>query len=119
MIFVLVVGTAMAALTWLVGWWGVLLAASIVGYVFFREGGGGWRVALAAAAAWGALLIVDAAAGPFGTVARTVGGVLRVPGPALVLLTLAFPALLAWSAATFVAGARQLVGARRASVRRR
>jgi hypothetical protein len=113
MIFVLVVGSAMAALTWLLGWWGVLLAASIVGYVFFREGGGGWRVALAAAVAWGALLAIDAAAGPFGTVARTLAGVLRAPGPVLVLLTLAFPALLAWSAATFVAGARQLVAARR------
>jgi hypothetical protein len=113
MIFVLVVGVAMTALTWVLGWWGVLLAAAIVGHVFFREGGGGWRVALAAAASWGVLLAVDAVAGPFGTVARTLGGVMRVPGPALVLLTLAFPALLAWSAATLVAGARQLVAARR------
>jgi hypothetical protein len=113
MIFVLVVGAAMAALSWLLGWWGVLLAASIVGYVFFREGGGGWRVALAAAVAWGSLLAIDAAAGPFGTVARTLAGVLRLPGLVLVLLTLAFPALLAWSAATVVAGACQLVAARR------
>lgn len=113
MIFLLVAGAAMAALTWVLGWWGVLLAAGIVGYVFYREGGGGWRVALAGAASWGALLAVDAAAGPFGTVAHTLGGVLRVPGPALVLLTLALPALLAWSAATLVAGARQLVAGRR------
>jgi hypothetical protein len=113
MIFVLVVGVAMAALTWVLGWWGVLLAAAIAGHVFFREGGGGWRIALAAAASWAALLAADAAAGSFGTVARALAGVLRLPGPALVLLTLAFPALLAWSAATLVAGARQLVAARR------
>jgi hypothetical protein len=113
MIFVLVVGAVMAAFTWLLGWWGVLLEASIVGFVFYREGGGGWRVALAAAAAWGALLAADAAGGSLGTVARTLAGVLRVPGLVLVLLTLAFPALLAWSAATVVAGARQLVTARR------
>jgi hypothetical protein len=112
-IFVLGVGVAMAALTWLLGWWGVLLAASIVGFAFFREGGGGWRVALAAAAAWGALLGADAVTGPSGTVSRTLAGVLRIPAPALVLLTLAFPALLAWSAASLVAGARQLVAARR------
>ena len=113
MIFVLGVAAVMAAFTWLLGWWGVLLAAAIVGFVHFRVGGGGWRVALAGAVAWGALLVVDAAAGAFGTVSRTLAGVLRVPGPALVLLTLAFPALLAWSAATLVAGARQLAAARR------
>jgi hypothetical protein len=113
MIFVLGVAAAMAAFTWLLGWWGMLLAASLVGFVHFRVGGGGWRVALAGAAAWGALLLADVAAGSFGTVSRTLGGVLRVPGPALVLLTLVFPALLAWSAATLVAGARQLVAARR------
>jgi hypothetical protein len=112
-IFVLGVGMAIAALTWLLGWWGVPLAASIVGFTFFREGGGGWRVALAAAAAWGALLVADSVTGSFGTVARTLAGVLRVPAPALVLLTLALPALLAWSAATLVAGARQLFAARR------
>lgn len=103
MIFVLVVALAMAALTWLIGWWGVLLAALIVGYVFRREGGGGWRIALAAAVAWGALLLGDAAAGPLDRVVQTLGAVLRVPGVIVVLLTLAFPALLAWSAATLVA----------------
>ena len=36
-------------------------------------------------------------------VAGTIGGVLGVPGYLLVLLTLAFPALLAWSAATVAA----------------
>ena len=113
MIFVLAVGALMAALTWLLGWWGVLVAASVAGFVHFRVGGGGWRVALAAAVAWGALLLVDAAAGSLGAVTRALSGVLRVPGPALVLLTLAFPALAAWSAATLVAGARQLAVARR------
>jgi hypothetical protein len=112
MIFVLVIGAAMAALTWLVGWWGVALLAAIVGYVHFREGGGGWRVALAAAGAWGVLLVIDVVSGPFATVTRTIGGVLRVPGPVLILLTLAFAALLAWSAATFVAGLRQLAAVR-------
>ena len=109
MIFVLVVSVAMAALTWLLGWWGVLLAAAIVGFVFRDQGGGGWRVALAAALAWAALLVGDALAGPLGVVSATLGGVLRVPGVVLVLLTLAFPALLAWSAATVVAESRRLV----------
>lgn len=113
MIFVLGVGAIMAALTWLVGWWGVVLAAVVVGLLPFRQDGGGWRVALAAAAAWGALLLADATVGPFRAVAGALAGVLRVPAPVLVLLTLAFPALVAWSAATLAAGARQRVAARR------
>jgi hypothetical protein len=118
MIFVLVVSAAMAALTWLLGWWGVLLAAAIVGYVFHDYDGGGWRVALSAALAWGALLAVDALVGPFDVVAGTLGGVLRVPGVALVLITLAFPALLAWSAATVTATARRIAVSGRSWSRR-
>src|SRR5438067_758622 len=107
MIFLLIVGTAIAALTWLLGWWGVPLAASIIGYVYFRERGRAWRAAIAAAGAWGALLAADSLLGPFGSVARILGGVLRLPAAALVVLTLVFPALVGWSAATLVAGARQ------------
>ena len=113
MLFVLAVSAMMAALTWLLGWWGVPIVAAMVGYVHFRQGGGGWRVALAGAVAWGALLLVNATAGSVGAVARTVAGVVGAPPVALVLLTLAFPALLAWSAATVVAGARQRFAARR------
>ena len=112
MIFVLVVAGAMTALTWLIGWWGVLVAALIVGFVFHEHGGGGWRVALAAALAWGVLLAIDAAVGPFGVVSTTLAGVLRVPGYVLVLLTLVFPALLAWSAASVVAEARRMATSR-------
>ena len=115
MIFVAFVAVAMAALTMLMGWWGVLLAALVTGWVFRREGGGGWRIALAASLAWGALLLVDAAAGSLGGVVRTIGGVMRVPGVIVVLLTLAFPALLAWSAATVVSGIAQRFDSRGAA----
>lgn len=113
MIFVAFVAVAMAALTLLLGWWGVLLAALVTGWAFRREGGGGWRIALAAAVAWGALLLADAASGALGAVMRTIGGVMRVPGIVVVLLTLAFPALLAWSAATVMAGVAQRIAPRR------
>lgn len=112
MIFVIFVAVAIAALTWVIGWLGVLLAALIVGFVFHREGGGGWRIALAAALAWGALLVVDVASGPFGALSAMLGGVLRLPGAVLVLLTLAFPAALAWSAATVVAEVRRMLDTR-------
>ena len=102
MIFILFVAAAMAALTWLIGWWGVLVAALVIGYVFRAEGGGGWRIAVAAALAWSMLLAFDAVSGPVGVLGQRLGGVLRVPAVVLVLVTLLFPALLAWSAATVV-----------------
>lgn len=114
MIFVLVVAAAMAALTWILGWWGVLLAALIIGVVLRREGGGGWRVALAAALAWAALLLGNAVLGPLTVVSTTLGGVMQVPAPALLLLTLGFPALLAWGAATVVAETYRVVVGRSA-----
>ena len=113
MIFVLVISAAMGGLTWVLGWWGVAVAAAIVGFVFSEYGGGGWRVALAAALAWAVLLAADGAMGPFGTLGTTLAGVMKVPAAVLVLLTLIFPALLAWSAATLVADARRLVSGRR------
>jgi hypothetical protein len=103
----------MTALTWLLGWWGVLLAALIVGFVFYAEGGGGWRIAVAAALAWGALLGVNASFGALDAVVATLGGVIGVPGVVLVLLTLIFPALLAWSGATSMAEVRRLMQRRR------
>jgi hypothetical protein len=48
------------------------------------------------------LLAFDAVCGPVGVVGQRLGGVLRVPAVVLVLVTLLFPALLAWSAATVV-----------------
>ena len=113
MIFVLVVSAAMGGLTWVLGWWGVAVAAAIVGFVFSEYGGGGWRVALAAALAWAVLLAADGAVGPLRMVGTTLAGVMNVPAAVLVVLTLVFPALLAWSAATLVADARRLVSGRR------
>lgn len=113
MMLVPIVAAAMAVLTWLIGWWAVPLVAAFVGSVLYARGGVAWRVALAAAIAWALLLIVNATAGRLGVTATTVGGVLRMPGVVLVLITLAFPALLAWSAATVAIAVRRLEAARR------
>ena len=112
MIFVLVVAAAMTVLTWVLGWWGIVLVALIIGAVFHEHGGGGWRVGAAASVAWGALLVADVAAGPLGRVATLLGGVMGLPGVVLLLLTIAFPAALAWSASTIAAEARRIVGPR-------
>jgi hypothetical protein len=80
----------------------VLIAAVISGFVFRAEGGGGWRIAVAAALAWAGLIAIDAVSGPVRVVGAKVAGVIGVPSAVLVLVTLVFPALLAWSAATLV-----------------
>lgn len=108
-----IVAAAMAGLTWLVGWWAVPLVAAFVGSVLYVREGVAWRMALAATIAWALLLVVNAASGRLGVAATTLGGVLRVPGVVLVLITLAFPALLAWSAATVAIAVRRLEAARR------
>jgi hypothetical protein len=99
MIPFLITTLAIAAATWLAGWWGVVLAALVVGAVHRRRPGIAWLTALAAIVAWGALLLVDAARGRFGALAAAIGGVMRVPAAAVVVVTLLFAALLAWSSA--------------------
>ncbi len=99
MLALLATALAVAALTWLLGWWGVVVAALVAGVVLSRRHGAAWLVALATALAWAALLAVDAVGGRFSALASSIAGVMRVPVPALLLVTLLFGALLAWSAA--------------------
>jgi hypothetical protein len=94
---------AIAALTWLVGWWGVVVAALALGIVHRRHGGRAAEVALAAALAWGVLLGSDLLVEPGTRLLGVLGGVLGVPVLALVAITLAFPALLAWATAAVTA----------------
>lgn len=113
MMVVPIVAAVMAVLTWLAGWWAVPLVAAFAGSVLHAREGVAWRMALAAALAWAVLLIVDATTGRLSVAATTLGGMLRVPGVVLMLITLAFPALLAWSAATVAIAVRRLEAARR------
>lgn len=109
MIFHLVAALAMAGLTWTFGWWGVAIGGAIIGYAYRRNGGRAWRVALAAAEGWAILLVLDIASGPFGSLASTLQAVMSIPSPALLLVTLLFPALIGWSAAAVVAELATLV----------
>ena len=90
---------AVATLTWSLGWWGVVVAALVAGAVLWRRRGAPWVVALAAVVAWGALIVLDALGGRFSALATSIAGVLRAPAAALLVVTLLFAALLAWSAA--------------------
>ena len=99
MIPLLVTALGVALLTWSVGWWGVVVAALVAGAVLSRRRGAAWLVALAAVVAWGALILVNSVGGRFPTLASSIAGVMRFPPALLVIVTLLFGALLAWSAA--------------------
>ncbi|MDB4917349.1 MAG: hypothetical protein JWM95_4993 [Gemmatimonadetes bacterium] len=94
---------AMALATWICGWWGVALVGIATGVLYRARGGRAWHAALAATMSWALLLIADAIAGPFAHVASTLGGAMSIPAGALLMATLLFPALLAWSAAMVAA----------------
>ena len=110
MIYIVVCALEMAGLTWAVGWWGVVVVALVNGYLRRAEAGTSWRIALAAVEGWSVLLLIDAFSGPFGRVAATLSGAMGIPGPALLVTTLLFAALLAWSAATVAVEVRAMIG---------
>ena len=99
MLALLGIALAVAALTWSIGWWGVVIVALVAGFALRHRRGAAWLVALGAVVAWALLLVVDAVGGRFSTLARSIAGVMRLPVPALLLVTLLFAALLGWGAA--------------------
>ena len=115
MLALLVTAVGIAALTWHFGWWGLVVAALIAGIVLHRRGGAAWLIALASVVAWGVLVALDTLGGRFATLATSIGGVLRVPAAALLVVTLLFGALLAWSAAVVGGEIGRLASARRQS----
>lgn len=90
---------AFAVTTYGAGWWSVPIVAALWGF-FSSDAHRARNAAIAAAGGWGTLLLLDVARGPVGTMAKQLGEVMGVPWLALFVLTLLFPALLAWSAAT-------------------
>jgi hypothetical protein len=99
MILVLIVAVAVAALTWIVGWWGLVIGALLFGVIGRVEGGRAGHVAMGAALAWLALLGGDAAGGTLPVVVKTVGGAMRVPGIIVLAITVLFAAAVGWAAA--------------------
>lgn len=99
-----VVTLAAAALTWFAGWWAVPLVALAAGLFGVRAG----VVAAACATAWLLLLAADVVAGSLGRLSSILAGVMGLPAPALFVVTLLFPLLLGWSAASLGGAARSL-----------
>ena len=94
-----IVAAILVAATWVAGWWGVPLVAIVTGALLATRRGIAGLTALAAVIAWSVLILVDGASGRFGALAGVVGATLKLPAGALLMVTLLFAALLAWSAA--------------------
>lgn len=86
--------------TWILGWWAIPLFAAVAAVLARDVPHQAVAAALAAAIAWGALLAWSAIQGSVWSFARIAGGAMGVSGLLLILMTLAFPAALAWSAAS-------------------
>jgi hypothetical protein len=93
-----------ATATWFGGWWAVPVVALGAGLLRCAPG----VVAGASATGWLILLLIDVAAGSIGRVGSVLAGVMGLPAPALFAVTLAFPALLGWSAASLGNAARSV-----------
>lgn len=101
-IVLLVLATAFAAASWMVEWWIVPLLAAVLSVGMGRVATP-VRIAVGAGLGWAALLAVGAVRGPVVKLAAMLGAVLHAPAVVLVLLTVLFPVILAWSAAAVVA----------------
>ena len=103
-----IVSVLFAAGTWFAGGWMVPVLGAAYGVWAAHQRLTLITAALSGAFAWGALLAYDASAGPMGRLLQVIGALFRVPGAALVVLTLAYAALLAVSAAALTRGVRRL-----------
>lgn len=98
---VLLLAAAFAIGTWILGWWAIPLLAAIAGVIARRTPRQAMAAGVAAAVAWGMLLTQGALRGSVWSFASQVGGAIGVSGVMLIILTLVFPAALAWLAASF------------------
>jgi hypothetical protein len=95
-------GAAIALGTVVAGWWAVPVLGAVWGAADRRGRRPALTAALGGALGWAGLLAWDAARGPVRSFAGTVGGVVHLPGWALLLATVLFAAALAAAAAALL-----------------
>lgn len=103
-VWFLTLSLAVALATWAFGWGAVVVCAGAWTWIRRSDAAAPMLAAVAAALAWGGLLLVQSFSGPVGEVASVVGAAMQVGAAPLVILTLAFPALLAGATAGLVRG---------------
>lgn len=111
-ILLLAAGTALA--TAVIGWIAVPVLGAVAGLVLRGRPHAPLLAATGALTGWAALLVLGALRGPTIDLARQIGAVMQVPWLVVVLVTLLFPAVLAWSAARVAQGVATPLFARRA-----
>ena len=94
----LLVSLAFAGAT-AIGWWALPISAAAFGAITSRDRSGAVVAGFAGMISWAGLLIYDALAGPVGTVAATLGGILQIKPIAVYVLTLSFAGLISVCAA--------------------
>jgi hypothetical protein len=104
----LIIAVIVALSTWLVGWWSVAVVAIVAGFLMRAHGGRAWAVAFGSAEGWAILLLVDTLGGRSRELLSLLAGTMKIPGPALLIVTLLFPALIGWSGAALAAELSQL-----------
>ena len=97
-VLLVVRATGFALVTLTGGWLTIPLTAAVWSALPTAERHREVRLALAAVVSWTLLLIWNARQGDTSRLLSVLGGTLQVPPASLVVLTLAIPALLAWSA---------------------
>ena len=114
----LLLAAAFALASWL-GWWTVPVVAAVWGGLRPGLRRPILSAALAAALGWGAWLLADLLRDPaaFARLGPRLGSVMQIPSPFLLLITLLFPALLAWSAAALTCGLAGLLDPQRGDSR--
>ena len=95
---VLLLALSFAIGPWVHGWWSVPLFAAVGAAMARHVRHQGIAAALAALAAWAALLGWSASQGSVWSFSRVAGGAMGISGVTLILVTLLFPAALAWLA---------------------
>jgi hypothetical protein len=97
---VILLAAAFGIGTWVLGWWAIPLFAAVAGVIARHSPGQAMAAGVAAAVAWGALLAWSAVRGSVWAFASQVGGAMGISGIVLIGLTIVFPALVAWLAAS-------------------
>ncbi len=98
------VALLVGAATWAMGWWAVVPIAVVAAWFLRDVRGVISSITIGAALGWALLLGIDAMGGRLGALTSALAGTLGAPSVAVIFVTLAFPALLAWSAATLTLG---------------
>jgi hypothetical protein len=91
--------SAFAIATFVLGWWAVPVVAAAYAAISSAQRSSALASGLAAMLAWAALLAIAASRGPVGTLATELGGILQIKPAGVYAVTIAFPGLLAISAA--------------------